>query len=60
TKARFLQTQMTQNRIAKPSQKTWTLALNILLWVHFSSLATNAALRGECRSNQLSADHFHH
>ncbi|WP_229613947.1 hypothetical protein [Vibrio parahaemolyticus] len=33
---------MTQNRIAKPSQKTWTLALNILLWVHFSSLATNA------------------
>ncbi|HCE2442358.1 TPA: hypothetical protein NGU06_004664 [Vibrio parahaemolyticus] len=40
---------MTQNRIAKPSQKTWTLALNILLWVHFSSLATNAALSGEQR-----------
>ncbi len=26
----------------------------------FSSLATNAALRGECRINQASADHFHH
>ncbi len=26
----------------------------------FFSLATNAALRGECRINQLSADHFHH
>ncbi|OEA17948.1 hypothetical protein BBM55_10800, partial [Vibrio parahaemolyticus] len=24
------------------------------------SLATNAALRGECRINQASANHFHH
>ncbi|WP_221886478.1 hypothetical protein, partial [Vibrio cholerae] len=24
------------------------------------SKAHNAALRGECRPNQLSADHFHH
>ncbi|MEK2158826.1 hypothetical protein WOB92_22995, partial [Vibrio parahaemolyticus] len=53
-----LQTQMTQNRIAKPSQKTWTLTLNILLWVHFSSLATNAQLRGEARNTDVTAWHF--
>ncbi|WP_437437570.1 hypothetical protein, partial [Vibrio parahaemolyticus] len=28
--------------------------------VTFIFLATNAALRGECRLNQASADHFHH
>ncbi|EPW0962610.1 hypothetical protein ACWC1S_004647, partial [Vibrio parahaemolyticus] len=60
TKARFLQTQMTQNRIAKPSQKTWTLALNILLWVHFSSLATNALLRGKQRNTDVAAYHLNH
>ncbi|WP_346426000.1 hypothetical protein, partial [Vibrio parahaemolyticus] len=60
TKARFLQTQMTQNRIAKPSQKTWTLALNILLWVHFSSLATNALLRCEQRNTEAPAYHLKH
>ncbi len=51
---------MTQNRIAKPSQKTWTLALNILLWVHFSSLATNALLRGEQRNTDAAAYHLNH
>ncbi|EJG0786252.1 hypothetical protein WJ038_08550 [Vibrio parahaemolyticus] len=51
---------MTQNRIAKPSQKTWTLALNILLWVHFSSLATNARLSGEQRYHETQLLHRKH
>ncbi|MBD6946013.1 hypothetical protein G3219_11895 [Vibrio parahaemolyticus] len=52
TKARFLQTQMTQNRIAKPSQKHMDISLNILFWVRFSSLATNAALSSEQRYHE--------
>ncbi|WP_219620892.1 hypothetical protein, partial [Vibrio parahaemolyticus] len=46
TKTRFSQIQIKYENLAK---NTSTLALNILLQVHFSSLATNAQLRGEQR-----------
>ncbi|QCW19692.1 hypothetical protein [Vibrio phage Va_90-11-286_p16] len=32
----------------------------IVIHRKFLLLATNAALRGECRINLVSADHFHH
>ncbi|HBH7871718.1 TPA: hypothetical protein ACGSUT_004735 [Vibrio parahaemolyticus] len=41
--------------IQKRTNNTWTLALNILLGVTFSSLATNALLRGEQRNTKAAA-----
>nr|BBE38853.1 hypothetical protein [Vibrio vulnificus] len=34
--------------------------LVLLSYVRISYLSHNAALRGECRLNQIPADHFHH
>ncbi len=43
-----------------PEQLKGRKQLEIFLYPSYYSLEHNAALRGECRTNQVSADHFHH
>ncbi|AVH25915.1 hypothetical protein AL468_01200 [Vibrio diabolicus] len=44
----------------KARENSWTVALNILALATFSSLATNALLRGEQRNTEAPAYHLKH